>query len=46
MRKIINLLFQKPDPREDWIVVRMRAVIQQIGPRHKSGLFTEYREGT
>jgi hypothetical protein len=41
MRKLIEKLLQKSDPSQDWTIVRMRAAIQQIGPRHQSGLFTQ-----
>ena len=45
MRKLIELLFSKPDPSQDWTIVRMRAATQgPIGPRYPSGLFTKYTE--
>ena len=44
MRKLIELLFSKPDPSQDWTIVRMRAATSLIGPRYPSGLFTKYTE--
>ena len=46
VQKLIDRLFRKPDPSSDWVIVRMRAVTQQIGPRYKSGLFTQYTEAS
>lgn len=41
MKKLIEMLFRKPDPSTDWTIVRMRALQdKQIGPRYPSGLFT------
>jgi hypothetical protein len=45
MKKLFEFLFQPREESQDWTIVRMRAVTQQIGPRYRSGLFVEYREG-